>query len=112
MLDEYGRSDFDALQERARRRCWYSGAQPVAYCIFDLLVDRGKDIAGQPLIKRKAALDRMLKVPLPNLLKVGFVEEGAHRLFDEAVPAAETRGVDREATDQRISAWSPVGRLG
>jgi bifunctional non-homologous end joining protein LigD len=93
VLDEYGRSDFDALQERARRRRWYSGAQPVAYCIFDLLVDRGKDITGQPRIKRKAALDRMLKVPLPNLLKVGFVEEGARRLFDEAVLPLKLEGL-------------------
>lgn len=94
MLDEYGRSDFEALQDRARRRRWYSGARPVAYCIFDVLVDRGADITGQPLSKRKAALDRMLKAPLPNLLKVGYlVEEGARRLFDEAVLPLKLEGL-------------------
>jgi bifunctional non-homologous end joining protein LigD len=77
VLDEYGRSDFEALQERARRRRWYAGARPVTYCIFDLLLDRGADITAQPLAKRKAALERLLKIPLPNLLKVGYVKEGA-----------------------------------
>ncbi|KWT89375.1 MULTISPECIES: hypothetical protein [unclassified Variovorax] len=93
VLDEYGRSDFDALQDRARRRRWYTGARPVAYLIFDLLVDRGADITGRPLIKRKAALDRLLKVPLPNLLEVGYVEEGARRLFDEAVLPLKLEGL-------------------
>lgn len=74
MLDEYGRSDFDALQDRARRRRWYTGARQVAYLIFDPLVDRGADITGRPVIMRKAVLDQLLKVPLPHLLKVGYIE--------------------------------------
>ena len=85
VLDEYGRSDFDALQDRARRRRWYAGARPVAYCIFDLLVDRDADITGRPLAKRQIALDRLLKVPLPNVLRVGHFTEGGRQLFDQAV---------------------------
>jgi bifunctional non-homologous end joining protein LigD len=75
-----------------------------------LLVDRGKDITGQPLIKRKAALDRMLKVPLPNLLKVGFVEEGARRLFDEAVlPLMKLEGL---IAKRQTSVYRPGVRSG
>lgn len=118
VLDEYGRSDFDALQDRARRRRWYAGARPVAYCIFDLLVDRGTDITGRPLVKRKAALDRMLKIPLPNLLKVGYFEEGARRLFDEAVLPLKLEGLVAKrlaSTYQpgvRSSDWVKVKRKG
>jgi len=118
VLDEYGRSDFDALQDRARRRRWYDGAQPVAYLIFDLLVDRGADITGRPLAKRKAALDRLLKAPLPNLLKVGYFEEGARRLFDEAVVPLKLEGlVAKRLTSTyqpgvRSSDWVKVKRKG
>jgi bifunctional non-homologous end joining protein LigD len=93
VLDELGRSDFDALQDRARRRRWYSDAKLVAYCVFDLLVDRGIDITGKPLAERKAALDRIFKVPLPNLLKVGYFEENARQLFDQAVLPLKLEGL-------------------
>lgn len=40
VLDDIGRSDFERLHARARRKGWYRGADPVAYCVFDLLVKR------------------------------------------------------------------------
>ena len=58
VLDELGRSDFDQLQERARRRRRrrYPRCRDVDYCVFDLLVNRGVDITQQPLLQRKAAM--------------------------------------------------------
>ena len=50
VLDEVGRSDFNQLQDRARRRRRYPGCPDVVYCIFDLLVHRGVDITRQPLL--------------------------------------------------------------
>ncbi|MBT2333642.1 hypothetical protein J7E49_06955 [Variovorax paradoxus] len=61
VLDELGRSDFDKLQDRARRRRWHEGSSPVTYCVFDLLVHRGIDITQQPLIQRKALLAKLFK---------------------------------------------------
>src|SRR5215216_3258637 len=61
VLDEFGRSNFEALQDRARHRCWYLRAKPVVYCVFDLLVDQGVDITRQPLMLRKAALNRLFR---------------------------------------------------
>ncbi len=46
VLDDIGRSDFERLHARARRKGWYRGADPVAYCVFDLLVGKGKDLRG------------------------------------------------------------------
>ena len=118
VLDELGRSDFDALQDRARRRRWYTGARPVAYCIFDLLVDRGADITGRPLAKRQTALDRLLKVPLPNLLRVGHFTEGGRQLFDQAVMQLKLEGlVAKRLTSTyqpgvRSSDWVKVKRKG
>ncbi|RWA55361.1 hypothetical protein AU476_07590 [Cupriavidus sp. UYMSc13B] len=77
VLDDIGRSDFERLQSRARRRGWYRGAEPVAYCVFDLLVDTGKDLRGQPIERRKAALRKILTEPPVGLLYVDSVEDGA-----------------------------------
>src|SRR5687767_1272302 len=35
VLDDQGYSDFMRLQERARRKRWYEGCDPVVYCVFD-----------------------------------------------------------------------------
>lgn len=53
-MDNIGRSDFDRLQARSVRRCYYPECDPVVYAMFDLLVDLGKNIMGLPLVERKA----------------------------------------------------------
>jgi len=60
VLDEVGRSDFDSVHARARRRRYTEGAPLVTYCIFDLLVEKGRDITGKPLKLRKAKLAKLL----------------------------------------------------
>jgi bifunctional non-homologous end joining protein LigD len=85
VLDEYGRSNFEALQERARHRCWYLRAKPVVYCVFDLLVDRGVDITAQPLMLRKLALERLFREPLWGIHVVAYSDKGVARLFKEGV---------------------------
>ena len=42
VLDELGRSDCNRLQDRARRRRGYAGADPVVFCAFDLLAINGE----------------------------------------------------------------------
>ncbi|WP_249221234.1 hypothetical protein [Cupriavidus sp. KK10] len=77
VLDDIGRSDFERLHARARRRGWHKGAAHVAYCVFDLLVGKGKDFRGQPIERRKAALRKLLDEPPAGLLYVDSVEDGA-----------------------------------
>ncbi|WP_231942520.1 hypothetical protein [Cupriavidus taiwanensis] len=77
VLDDIGRSDFARLLARARRRGWYKGADPVAYCVFDLLVGKGKDLRGQPLERRKLALRRLLPEVREGMLYIDSVEDGA-----------------------------------
>ena len=94
VLDDQGRSDFNKLQSRARQRKWFTGAPPVVYCVFDVLVDRGRDLTRQPLTKRKAELERVLKKTLPNVLAVGHFD-GADGLtvFDKAVTPLQLEGL-------------------
>lgn len=60
VLREDGTSDFNVLQERARKRRWYPGGPAVTYCAFDLLIEGGKDVMGLPLVERKARLEHLL----------------------------------------------------
>jgi bifunctional non-homologous end joining protein LigD len=76
VLDDGGLGDFQALQERARHRCWTMGAKPVDYCVFDLLVDHGMDITGEPLMLRKAALGTLFREPPWGILVVPYFEKG------------------------------------
>ena len=47
-----GRSGFEALQVRAKRRRWYRGCRPVTICAFDLLFFNGRSIMHLPLSAR------------------------------------------------------------
>lgn len=60
VLGPDGVSDFNLLQERARRRRGYPGAPPVTLCAFDILVHDGRDVMALPLLERKALLQQLL----------------------------------------------------
>ncbi|VTU29440.1 putative ATP-dependent DNA ligase YkoU [Variovorax sp. PBL-H6] len=117
VLDEYGRSDFNRLQDRARRRRWYEGADPVTYCVFDLLEEGGKDLTGLPLLKRKA---RMLKrmAGLPSILPMTHVDaEHGQELFQMA-EQLKLEGLVAKRIDSlykpgvRTSEWVKIRRKG
>ncbi|CAN7332966.1 hypothetical protein LJR084_001954 [Variovorax sp. LjRoot84] len=119
VLDEMGRSDFDRFQDRARRRRWYEGADPVVYCVFDLLVDQGADITQLPLIERKKRLATLFKKPPPSVLLVGHFDNEAHdinSIFREAVVPFELEGLVAKRKDSvyvpgvRTSNWVKVKR--
>lgn len=59
VLDELGRSDFDKMQERGRRRRWVAGL-PVTYVVFDVMVASGQNVMPLPLQQRKALLRQLL----------------------------------------------------
>lgn len=118
VLDDQGRSDFERLQDRAKRRRWYEGADHVVYCVFDLLVEQGVDITGSPLIRRKAALAKLFKKPLPSILVVGHLEDHGEELFRNAVHELKLEGlVAKQANSRylpgvRSAEWVKVKRKG
>jgi len=118
VLEELGRSDFNQLQDRARRRRRYPGCPDVVYCIFDLLVHRGVDITQRPLLERKAALAKLLKKPPPSIMYVGHFESGAAQLFKDAVVPLKLEGLVAKRADSvyrpgaRSSDWVKVKRKG
>jgi bifunctional non-homologous end joining protein LigD len=86
VLDDIGRSDFNRLQDRARRRCYYPECDPVVYCMFDTLVHRGDNMMREPLFARKARL-KQLFTPKPrySLLVVDAIPEAGLELYAMAL---------------------------
>jgi bifunctional non-homologous end joining protein LigD len=115
VLDDLGRSNFELLQDRARRRRWYEGADPVPYCVFDLPQEGGNDLTGLPLLKRKA---RMMKrmASLPFILPISHVDtEHGEQLFElakqlklEGLVAKKADSVYRPGV--RSNAWVKIKR--
>ncbi|MDM0109999.1 hypothetical protein QTH97_34185 [Variovorax sp. J22R24] len=116
VLDEMGRSDFIRLQNRARKRRWYDGADSVVYAVFDLLVYHGVDITASPLSVRKEALAMLFKAPRPSIFVVGYFEEDGEVLFNMAVHQLKLEGVvakhvnSRYLPGSRTAEWVKVKR--
>uniref|UniRef100_UPI003F4905F5 ATP-dependent DNA ligase n=1 Tax=Cupriavidus necator TaxID=106590 RepID=UPI003F4905F5 len=120
VLDDIGRSDFERLHARARRKGWCRGVDPVAFCVFDLLAGKGKDLRAQPIERRKAALKLLLAEPPPGLLYVDSVEDGAW-LYRHALTLTlglGLEGVIRKRagslyqSGERSRDWVKIKRLG
>lgn len=91
VLDEVGRSDFERLQARARRRRWAPGADPVTLCAFDLLWLDGRNVMGLPLAERKRMLAGLLAPQKGRLIVVGDLPAD-EALFDPLVVGAKLEG--------------------
>lgn len=106
VLREDGTSDFNALQERARRRRWYPGAPRVTLCAFDLLVHDGQRVIDLPLVERKARLQQLLE-GVPGVLFVKDLPADAD-VF-QAMVAAELK-IEGVMAKRRASTYQSGAR--
>lgn len=118
VLDDLGRSDFERLQTRARRKCWYQGCDPVVFCVFDLLVQSGRSVMSLPYAERKKRLARLFTPkPKHSLLFVQSIPDTGKELFAHAV-ALELEGIVGKRKDsayepgERTDVWRKVRRPG
>ena len=106
ILDDLGRSDFDALHRRAKTRGWVPGQPLAVYCVFDVLVVEGKQVTTLQLRERKAMLADILSVRPPSILGItGVVGEGEW-LYQKAL-ALKLEGIVRKRLD---SVYAPGQR--
>lgn len=117
VLDSYGRTDFNRLHERALARRYKPGLALVVYCVFDVLVHRGKDVRALPLQRRQKLLEQLFRRPTSSMLRVtGFRGEG-NWLFEQAC-ALELEGIVAKRLDApyasgvRSDAWLKIKRKG
>jgi bifunctional non-homologous end joining protein LigD len=108
VLDERGVSNFNRLQHRARRRCFYPECDAVVFCAFDLLAIDGHSIIGLPLVTRKQRLADLLSPAPPSVLYVGHFEaEHGRVLFDQAV---HQLGLEGLVAKRAVSCYRPGER--
>jgi bifunctional non-homologous end joining protein LigD len=86
ILDDRGRSSFQALQSRDKR---FAGngkpsKTPVTFVAFDCLYADGRDIRGEPLEERKALLEKLI-VPDHGVMYSKHVIETGTQLYAFAV---------------------------
>lgn len=118
VFDALGRSDFDRLQYRARRRRWFEGCEPVGYAVFDLLVHNGTDITALPLVHRKSILGDLLRRRLTSILPIAHFDHGTERVFNDGVLGLGLEGLVAKRAfspyvpGARSADWVKVNRQG
>jgi bifunctional non-homologous end joining protein LigD len=118
VLDDIGRSDFNRLHERAARRGWYDGADPVVYVVFDLLVSGRRNLMELPLLSRKAELAKLFENPPGHVLVSGHFDSEAETLFNVAVQQLKLEGLVAKRAESfylpgtRTPDWVKVKRKG
>jgi bifunctional non-homologous end joining protein LigD len=119
VLDDLGRSDFNRLQDRARRRCFYPDCDAVTYCAFDLLARDGRSLIALPVQERKRQLAELLSPAPPSVLYVGhFDAEHGRALFEQAVHQLRLEGLVAKRLGslyrpgERSADWIKVKRAG
>lgn len=118
VLDDQGRSDFNRLQDRARKRRWFEGAELVTYCVFDLLHAGSTSLLEMPLGLRKSLLNALF-TPAPghSLRVVEGMPERGKELYAAAVKL-ELEGLMAKRCDseyvpgQRCALWKKLKRPG
>lgn len=93
VLDDLGRSDFDKLHARAKRRRRVEGSDPVTFCAFDLLAVNGSPVMHLPLLVRKKQLGTLLTPAPDSVLYVSHLQEHGRELFERAVQQLKLEGV-------------------
>lgn len=114
-----GTSDFNSLQERAKRRRLYPGAPAVTMCAFDLLVHEGERVMNLPLVARKARLQELISgLPKSRVMFLGDLDADA-AVFQAMVGAGlEIEGVMAKRRDSpyrpgvRSPDWLKIKRPG
>lgn len=97
MVDEYGVSNFQALQNYFSSGI--SGGNKLVYYIFDILYFSGYDLRGLPLIKRKNILEKIIPAA-GNLKRSGYILEKGKK-FAEIAADLGLEGIMAKKIDSR-----------
>jgi bifunctional non-homologous end joining protein LigD len=98
VVDADGRADQKALERRLEGK----SGRPVAFLAFDLLHLDGMSLIGQPLLKRREALRRILR-PGDEVVAVPAIATEGRALFDAIV----AQGLAGMMARQRLGPYLP-----
>ena len=107
-FDDKGRTDFSTLKDHL------SDGGPLTYFAFDLLEQDGEDLAGLPLVDRKARLEKLLgKVEASSLVQFSpHVTGNGQKVFDAIAREGHEGIIAKEANapyrGERTRSWLKI----
>jgi ATP-dependent DNA ligase len=101
-LDSQGRPSFNALQNHG------SAGVPLHFFIFDLLVLRGRDVMGEPLMKRRDLIEQRILPHLAEPIRYSPILDGSVAGLIQSVKAQGLEGPSGKAPRQPIRAGLAV----
>jgi DNA ligase D-like protein (predicted ligase) len=102
-LDAEGRPSFNTLQN------YGSSGAPLHFFIFDLLVLKGKDVMGEPLIKRRELIEKHVLPKLADPIRYSPVLEAS---LADLIISVKAQGLEGLVAKRRDSKYEPGLRSG
>jgi DNA ligase D-like protein (predicted ligase) len=101
-LDAEGRPSFNGLQNRGPR-------MPVYFFIFDLLILRGRDVMAEPLVKRRALIEKHVLPTLADPIRYSPILEAS---LPNLIRSVKEQGLEGLVAKRRDSKYEPGERSG
>src|SRR5580704_10062959 len=102
-LDADGRPSFNMLQN------YGSAGAPLHFFIFDVLVLKGRDVMGEPLVKRRALIEKHVLPQLADPIRYSPILEGS---LKDLVRSVKAQGLEGLVAKRRDSKYEPGLRSG
>jgi ATP-dependent DNA ligase len=103
VLDSEGRPSFNTLQN------YGSAGAPLHFFIFDLLLLRGRDVMGEPLMKRREMIERHILPRLAEPIRYSPILAGS---LPGLIQSVKTQGLEGLVAKRRNSKYEPGLRSG
>ena len=102
-LDAEGRPSFNTLQN------YGSAGAPLHFFIFDLLILKGKDVMGEPLVKRRELIEEHVLPKLADPIRYSPILEGS---LKDLMRSVKAQGLEGLVAKRRDSGYEPGLRSG
>src|SRR5450432_3621373 len=101
-LDPEGRPSFNTLQN-------YSAGAPLHFFIFDVLILKGKDVMGEPLVKRRELIEKHVLPELADPIRYSPILEAS---LKDLMISVRVQGLEGLVAKRRDSKYEPGLRSG
>jgi DNA ligase D-like protein (predicted ligase) len=102
-LDEEGRPSFNSLQN------YGSAGAPLHFFIFDVLILKGKDVMGEPLVKRRELIEKHILPKLADPIRYSPILEAS---LADLMNSVKAQGLEGLVAKRRDSRYEPGLRSG
>jgi DNA ligase D-like protein (predicted ligase) len=102
-LDRDGKPSFNTLQN------YGSAGAPLHFYIFDLLILKGRDVMGEPLVKRRELLEEHVLPKLAEPIRYSPVLEAK---LEDLIRSVKAQGLEGLVAKRRNSKYEPGQRSG